>query len=322
VIRVGTRASALALAQARWVASRLKDAELIEITTAGDRGEHQEDKSRWTSELERALVDGRIDIAVHSAKDVPIELGPGTAIVAVPRREDPRDAICGAASLEALPAGARVGTSSVRRAAQVRALRDDLEIVELHGNVDTRLAKLEAGEADAIILAVAGLKRLGRDDAMGGILDELVPAPGQGALIVQGRSDDELARHLQVNVGNAAAHTLTAERALAAALGASCNTPIGALAAPLGGDGKPLLHGDVRLRGWVGLPDGSQWIADDLVGQPEEVGQEMADRMIAAGAGDLLAEAEQIAAAALPSPQSRDPEYRWARRPPPAEDGS
>ncbi len=301
MIRVGTRSSALALAQARWVASRLEDAELVpelvEITTAGDRGELEQDKSRWTSELERALLDGRIDIAVHSAKDVPTELTPGTTIVAVPRREDPRDAICGAPSLESLPAGARVGTSSLRRAAQVRAVRDDLEIVELRGNVDTRLRKLAAGEADALILAAAGLRRLRLEDAIGGMLDGLVPAPGQGALIVQGRRDDELARHLQVSVGNAAADALTAERELARALGASCTTPIGALADRLDGDGEALAPGDVRLRGWIGLPDGSEWIADQLIGEPREVGRNMAERMLSCGAGELLERAQEMAGA-------------------------
>jgi hydroxymethylbilane synthase len=297
VIRVGTRSSPLALAQAGWVASRLEHAELVEITTDGDRGEREQDKSRWTSALERALLDGRIDIAVHSAKDVPTELTPGTAIVAVPRREDPRDAICGAPSLEALPAGARVGTSSLRRAAQVRALRGDVEIVELRGNVDTRLRKLAAGEADAIILAAAGLWRLNLADAIGGILVELVPAPGQGALIVQGRRDDELVRRLQVSVGNSAAGVLGAERGLARALRASCDTPIGALADALDADGHPVPGGDVRLRGWIGLPDGSQWIADQLIGDPEEVGLEMAERMLAAGAGELLERAQEMAGA-------------------------
>jgi hydroxymethylbilane synthase len=297
VIRVGTRSSPLALAQAGWVASRLEHAELVEITTDGDRGEREQDKSRWTSALERALLDGRIDIAVHSAKDVPTELTPGTAIVAVPRREDPRDAICGAPSLEALPAGARVGTSSLRRAAQVRALRGDVEIVELRGNVDTRLRKLAAGEADAIILAAAGLRRLNLADAIGGILVELVPAPGQGALIVQGRRDDELVRRLQVSVGNSAAGVLGAERGLARALRASCDTPIGALADALDADGHPVPGGDVRLRGWIGLPDGSQWIADQLIGDPAEVGLEMAERMLAAGAGELLERAQEMAGA-------------------------
>src|SRR5207342_2068132 len=141
--------------------------------------------SRWVSELERALLAGEIDVAVHSAKDVPAELAPRLALVAIPRREDPRDAICGAPSIAALAPGARVGTSSLRRAAQIRAARQDLDVVEVRGNVDTRLRKLAEGQVDALVLAVAGLARLGRMDAVDGVLDEFVPAAGQGALAVE-----------------------------------------------------------------------------------------------------------------------------------------
>ncbi|MGH2862931.1 MAG: hydroxymethylbilane synthase, partial [Solirubrobacteraceae bacterium] len=180
MIRLGTRGSALALAQARLVAVALDDeVELVTITTPGDRGEALGDKSRWTSALERALLDGEIDIAVHSAKDVPGELADGTAIAAIPGRSGALDAICGFAEIASIPPAARIGTSSVRRAAQLRAVRDDLELVELRGNVDTRLRKLAEGEVDAIVLAVAGLERLGRESEIGGVLD-LVPAPGQG----------------------------------------------------------------------------------------------------------------------------------------------
>src|SRR2546421_6893610 len=137
-MRIGTRGSRLALAQATWVAERVgRDTELVRITTSGDRGAAVGDKSRWVSELEQALLDRRIDLAVHSAKDVPAELADGLELVAITERADPRDAICGAASLAALASGARVGTSSLRRAAQVRAVRDDVEVVELRGNVDT-----------------------------------------------------------------------------------------------------------------------------------------------------------------------------------------
>src|ERR1019366_1840921 len=173
-MRIGTRGSALALAQAQWVAARLgSDAEIVTITAAGDRGAPVGDKSRWVSELERALLDGRIDLAVHSAKDVPTELDPALPLVAVPPRADPHDAICGAQTLAALPAGARIGTSSIRRAAQIRAVRDDLEVVELRGNVDTRLRKRAEGQVEALILALAGLQRLGREAEAGGALSEL-----------------------------------------------------------------------------------------------------------------------------------------------------
>ncbi|MGI8507203.1 MAG: hydroxymethylbilane synthase, partial [Solirubrobacteraceae bacterium] len=182
-MRIGTRGSALALAQAEWVAALLGDGvEIVKINTLGDRGALAQDKSRWVSELERALLDGRIDLAVHSAKDVPTELGEGLELVAIPERADARDAICGAPSLAALPPGARIGTSSVRRAAQIRSIRDDIEVVELRGNVDTRLRKLAEGQVDALVLAFAGLQRLGRGSEAGGVLGELVPAAGQGAL--------------------------------------------------------------------------------------------------------------------------------------------
>ncbi|MGZ4187728.1 MAG: hydroxymethylbilane synthase, partial [Solirubrobacteraceae bacterium] len=188
-MRIGTRGSALALAQARWVADRLgTDAEIVTITTSGDRGVQIGDKSRWVSELERALLEERIDVAVHSAKDVPTQLTEGLELVAIPERADPRDAICGAGSLAHLAAGARVGTSSLRRAAQIRAVRDDLEVLSVRGNVDTRLRKLSEGQFDAIVLALAGLERLGRAAEAGGLLDELVPAAGQGALAIEGRA--------------------------------------------------------------------------------------------------------------------------------------
>ena len=156
-MRIGTRGSALALIQAEWVAARLPEpVEIVTITTSGDRGAADVDKSRWVSELERALLDRRIDLAVHSAKDVPTELDPAVPLVAVPERADPRDAICGAPTLESLPSGARIGTSSVRRTAQIRAIRDDVEVVDLRGNVDTRLRKLGEGQVDALVIALAG----------------------------------------------------------------------------------------------------------------------------------------------------------------------
>jgi hydroxymethylbilane synthase len=285
-MRLGTRGSALALAQARWVAERLGGtAEIVEITTLGDQGAALQDKSRWTSELERALLDGRIDIAVHSAKDVPTELGEGLDLVAVPPRADPRDAICGAAGLAALPPGARVGTSSLRRAAQLRAVRSDVTVVELRGNVDTRLRKLRQGEADALVLALAGLERLGRADEAGGVIDEFVPAAGQGALALEARAGELDPAALAAVIDPEATDCLTAERALVAALGASCHTPVGAHA-------RPADAGQVFLVGWVGLPDGSAWVRDEVAGEPGEAGAECARRMLAVGAGDLLRRAE------------------------------
>jgi hydroxymethylbilane synthase len=324
-LRVGTRGSALALAQARWVAARLGGS-IVEITTAGDLARDVGDKSRWTGTLERALLAGEIDVAVHSAKDVPSELAPGTEIAAVPRREDPRDMLVGASSLDALPAGARVGTSALRRRAQLLAVRPDLDVVELRGNVDTRLRKLAAGELDALVLAAAGLARLGRADlaaapraeapaargAAPGLItaalvgEVFVPAPGQGALIVQARAgehavDAAIASSLEacaLDPGAAAAAlgaaarekhavddpesraALLAEREVAARLGASCRTAIGVHAA--GG----------TLRAFAGLPDGSEWLIDEVSDRDPA---HLADRLLSAGAADLLARAEAMA---------------------------
>ncbi len=290
-MRLGTRGSALALTQARWVAQRLgPDVEVVPITTLGDRGVAVQDKSRWVSELERALLDGRIDIAVHSAKDVPTELDAGLELIAVPERADARDAICGAPSLEALAAGARIGTSSLRRAAQLRALRPDLEIVALRGNVDTRLRKLAAGEADALVLAYAGLQRLGREAQAGALLDALVPAAGQGALVLEARSGAIEPAALAPIIDPVATACVDAERTLVHALGASCHTPVGAHAVAI-------TEHEVQLTGWVGLPDGSAWLRDRVSGPPALAGLRCAERMLAAGAGDLLAQAERLVVA-------------------------
>jgi hydroxymethylbilane synthase len=291
VIRIGTRASALALAQAQWVADRLPDeAELVPMKTAGDRSRAVGDKSRWVSGLEDALLEGEIDLAVHSAKDVPAQLAPGLSLVAIPSRADPRDAICGAGSLGSLTGGASVGTSSLRRAAQIRALRDDLDVVEIRGNVDTRLRKLSEGAVDALVLACAGLERLGRLDEAGGLLDELVPAAGQGALAVQGRDGAVPAAVIDVLDDPAASICVHAERELTRHLDATCNTPVGAFACPVGG-------GAIELRAWVGMPDGSQWISDRLRGASEGLGAAVAERMLAAGARELLRRAQRGLAA-------------------------
>ncbi len=293
-VRLGTRASALALWQARFIADALAargvETELVEVTTIGDRGHGLGDKARWTSELERALLEGRIDVAVHSAKDVPGDLAGGTVLAVIPRREDASDVICGVATLDDLAPGARLGTSSLRRAAQVRAHRDDLEIVELRGNVDTRLRKLEEGHYDAIVLALAGVRRLGREAEVGGVLGGLVPAPGQGALALQTRADDDTTLMQIKPLSDAVAQAcVLAERAFASTLEATCNTPLGASAMPVGEH--------TRLRAWIGLPDGSHWIADELSGPAVEVGDALAQRMISVGARELLEDAERMAAA-------------------------
>jgi hydroxymethylbilane synthase len=294
-LRIGTRGSALALAQAGSVAQALGDAELVVIATGGDRGAPPVDKARWVDAIERALLDDEVDLAVHSAKDVPSELAPGLALVGAPPRADARDALVGVASLGDLSPGARVGTGSLRRRAAVLAARPDVEVVELRGNVDTRLRRLAEGRADALVLAHAGLQRLGREEAVGGVLalSEMVPAPGQGTLALEARVDDGPAADAVRGIGDAATMTcLLCERALVSGLGASCHTPVGAHAR---------LDGDVlEAHAFAGLPDGSAWARDDLRGparDPEGLGREVAERMLAAGARELLAEAEAGAAA-------------------------
>jgi len=294
-MRLGTRRSALALAQAQMVAAMLGDAEVVPLSTGGDAGAGAEDKSRWVDGLERALLDGEIDLAVHSAKDVPGELAPGLALLGTPARAGAEDALCGAADLQALAPGARVGTSSLRRVAQLRSARADLDVVPLHGNVDTRLKKLASPSErlDAIVLARAGLQRLGREAEASALLDpaRFVPAPGQGALALQGRAGDGEAAAAVQRISDARAlAALRAERALARALGADCHTALGAHAQ---------LHEDgLLLRGWVGLPDGSAWALDEQAGSlhsPEALGELVAERLRAVGAEELLEGARELA---------------------------
>ncbi|MFZ5668282.1 MAG: hydroxymethylbilane synthase [Pseudomonadota bacterium] len=248
LIRIGTRGSRLALAQSGMMQARIaaalgapdraaEVAPLVVITTTGDRIQDRRllevgGKALFTKEIEEALLDGRIDAAVHSMKDVPAEMPEGLAIAAIPEREDPRDAFVSLehASLAAMPPGARLGTASLRRQAQTLHLRPDLEMVLLRGNVDTRLRKLEAGEADAILLAAAGLNRMGLARVARGFLDpvDFPPAPGQGALAIQTRAEDADApwavalRCLPTTIA------VAAERGALAALEGSCRTPVGA----------------------------------------------------------------------------------------------
>jgi hydroxymethylbilane synthase len=294
-LRVGTRGSPLAMAQAGWVASRLGEpAELVAIRTLGDAQRGAGDKARWVGALEDALLAGEIDLAVHSAKDVPGELPPGLALVAAPERAEPHDVLVGAGALDGLPAGARVGTSALRRRAQLLAVRPDLAVCELRGNVDTRLRKRAAGEVDALVLARAGLARLGVDPGASATLagGVFVPAPGQGVLALEVREGDARATAAAARMQDEATWAcLTAERAVCRGLGASCHTPVGAhaLAAP---------DGSLRLTAFVGLPDGSAWATDELAGSdPPALGAAVAERLLAAGAGELLAGAEAMAAA-------------------------
>jgi hydroxymethylbilane synthase len=250
-VRIGTRASKLALAQSGMMQRRIavamgyREAEaeavapLVHITTSGDRIQDRRllevgGKGLFTKEIEEALLDGRIDVAVHSLKDMPVELPPGLCIAAVPEREDPRDAFVSpkAVSLVDLPQGALLGTASLRRQAQALHLRPDLRLVNLRGNVDTRLAKLDRGEADAIILALAGLKRLGLADRATSLIDPIAqpPAPGQGALAIETRAEDRDAPWLAALRHPPTGLAVAAERGALEALEGSCKTAIGAYA--------------------------------------------------------------------------------------------
>jgi hydroxymethylbilane synthase len=300
-VRIATRASDLAIAQARLVAARIEAAlqvgtELVPLKTSGDRLQAISlaklgGKGLFVKEIEEALLDGRADLAVHSAKDLPAALAPGLELAAFPPRADPRDALVArerGASLEQLPSGARVGTGSVRRAAQVRALRSDLELVPLRGNVPTRLRKLETEGLDAVILACAGLERLD----LAGHIDEridpeaLLPAVGQGALAVQGRLGDSLAREVAALGDPATAACVSAERGFLAGLGGDCNTPLAALA-------EHTASGGLRLRGLVAAQDGSRVVRHEGESRPEEaaaLGAACAEAVLADGGAALLAE--------------------------------
>jgi hydroxymethylbilane synthase len=292
---IASRGSPLALWQARWVQEQLaalgEDSRIEIIKTTGDKITSVPlnlvgAKGLFTKEIEDALLEGRADLAVHSLKDLPTELPVGLMLAAIPAREDPRDAIVGI-PIANLPKNAKVGTSSLRRAAQLRRLRPDLRIEPLRGNLDTRLRKLDQGHHyDAIMLAVAGLNRLGLQDRIAEIVspDIVCPAVGQGALAIEAaigagplsalweKLDDRLTRA-----------AITAERALLAALGGGCQVPIGALGTVAGGT----LH----LRGIVVSPDGLRSVRDSLEGplaEAAEIGRRLGEALLAAGGGRIL----------------------------------
>jgi hydroxymethylbilane synthase len=290
-VRLGTRGSRLALAQAQSVADAIGDTEVIAVrSTDSEPG----DKERFVRGVEGALLAGEVDLGVHSAKDLPGHRPNALRLAGVPRREDPLDAFVGeASSVEGLEAGMRIGTSSLRRRSQLLALRDDLEVVELRGNVDTRLRKLVNGDYDGIVLAAAGLRRLSRESEISFTfgLDELTPAPGQGSLAIEARRDDASAAAQAAGISDHDALVeLTAERTAVTALDASCQTPVG-VCARLG-------SGELVVHGYAGLPDGSEWVRDRVAGdqeQPAALGQSLAERMLAAGARDILRRAEAVA---------------------------
>jgi hydroxymethylbilane synthase len=301
-LRIATRGSALALWQANHVRDRLianEPALTVELVVLKTRGDKILDralsevggKGLFVKEIEEALLDGRADVAVHSMKDLPAEIPDGLLLAAVPEREDPRDALIVAPGIEArsvraLPAGVRVGTSSLRRMAQLKAQRSDLDVIPLRGNVDTRLKKVQAGELDAIVLACAGLKRLGHADAITCVLstDESLPAIGQGALAIQCRGGDAATRARLAPLHHAStALAVDAERALLAKLQGDCKTPLAAHAR---------LDGDTLLvEGLVGAPDGSRILRRSVRGEAKrarELGETLAAELLADGAQDLI----------------------------------
>ncbi len=283
-LKVGTRGSRLAVAQAEQVAARLGGAEVVTVeSTDGQPG----DKERFVRGVDRALLDGEVDLGVHSAKDLPSDRPAPIRLVGVVGREEPADAYLGAgSSIGELAAGSRIGTASLRRRSQLLALRADLELVELHGNVDTRLGKLAEGAYDGIVLAVAGLRRLGREAevAFRFGLEQLTPAGGQGSLALEARRDDSRAAAEAARISSHDALVeLTAERAALGALEATCETPVG-VCARLGDEG-------LEMFGYAGRADGSDWVRDRLSGDPEQpaaLGETLAERMLNAGAREIL----------------------------------
>jgi hydroxymethylbilane synthase len=300
-LRIGSRGSQLALWQANHISALLRarghEVEIEIIHTTGDKitdvplaqvgVKGGSGKGIFTKEIEDALAAGRVDLAVHSLKDLPTELPHGFELAAITEREDPRDAFCSGAyaKIADLPQGARVGTSSLRRKAQLKAIRPDLDIHPLRGNVDTRLRKLEQGEYDAIILAAAGLKRLGKTELLKEIIsaDILCPAAGQGALGIEIRQGDAVMRvHLKFLDDPAARAATTCERALLNHLGGGCQVPIGAYAEMHGGK----LH----LESIVAAPDGSTLLRDARDGDdPETLAAAAAESLLHRGADKILA---------------------------------
>jgi hydroxymethylbilane synthase len=294
-LRIGSRGSQLALWQANHIAARLRERNhevTIEIIrTTGDKitdvalakvGR----KGMFTKEIEDALSTGTVDLAVHSLKDLPTELLEQFEIAAIPAREDPRDALCSAkySSLEQLPSNARVGTSSLRREAQLRAIMPDLEIYPLRGNVDTRLKKLESGEYDAIILAMAGLRRLGKTELVKQILpvDVMCPAAGQGALAIEIRAGDRDVRNALEFLDDASARAETeCERALLAKMGGGCQVPIGANAT--------FSIGGLSLEAVVASPDGKKILRETGNGaSPLELGESVGESLLTRGGAEIL----------------------------------
>ena len=298
-LRIGTRASKLARWQSDWVAQQLEargiPVAIVEITTQGDL--HQAGpvaslgvQGAFTKEIEAALLAKQIDVAVHSLKDLPTAMVDGLVLAAVPKREDPADAMVANEgwTLNSLPTGARIGTGSLRRRAQLLAIRPDAQVVAIRGNIDTRLRKLDDGEYDAIVLAAAGLRRLGCDERIAELLapPRMLPAPGQGALALQCRADDPDTAQILTPLNHAATHhAIQAERSLLAELEGGCSAPIAAWARTT--------SDKLALDGLVASLDGKSVLRASAIGahDPVSLGIEVARQLSEAGASDVIAAA-------------------------------
>lgn len=300
-LRLGTRASRLATTQSGMIADLIRDrlgrdVELVEISTEGDVNRAplagMGGTGVFVSALREAILDGRVDLAVHSLKDLPTAPCEGIALVAVPPREDPRDVVIArdGLTLGELPAGSRIGTGSPRRVSQLEALGLGLECVELRGNVDSRIGRVSSGELDAVVLARAGLSRLGRADEATEVLDplQMLPAPGQGALAVECRADNAALVELLATLDDADTRAcVEAERALLATLEAGCHSPVGALADVVEGEDGP----ELWLRGIALSLDGTLSVRNSTsgpLGDATGVGTRLAEQLLADGAADLM----------------------------------
>ena len=297
-VRIGTRKSKLALWQANYVKEFLEktwnvEVELVKITTTGDKIKDVPlakigGKGLFVKEIEKALIDGEIDLAVHSLKDVPMVLPKGLTLGAITKREYPFDVLISNSGkkLKELPAGSKIGTSSLRRQVQIKRLRRDLKVEVLRGNVDTRMKKLKEGLYDAIVLAYAGVKRMGYENEITEVLDYFIPAVGQGSLAIEIREDDERIKRLIEPLNHKESYvSAMCERAFLRELEGGCQVPIGAFA--------QVFDGKVKIRGFISDLEAERFIEDSAEGSlssPEEAGKELAKKLLSKGGREILEE--------------------------------